>query len=79
MITAGITATVAAVLSLFGVKPGAYLVGVAIAVKVTLVAVGLLFGARIMRRRAAAQVSPPGGASTATASEGPAETQPSDG
>jgi hypothetical protein len=79
MITAGITATVAAILSLFGVKPGAYLVGVAIGVKVTLVAVGLVVGARIMRRRAAAQVSPPAEASTATASEGAAETQPSDG
>jgi hypothetical protein len=51
MITAAITAAVAAVLSLFGIKPGPYLVGVAIGVKVTLVVVGVLFGARIMKRR----------------------------
>ena len=79
MITAGITASVAALLSLFGIKPGAYLVGVAIAVKVTLVAVGLIFGARIMRRRAAAQASPPQDASTSSASERAPETQPLDG
>ncbi len=58
MITAGITAAVAAILTLFGIKPGAYLVGVAIGVKVAIVSVSVLFGARIMRRRAAAQVLP---------------------
>jgi len=54
MLTAGITAAVAGVLSLFGIKPGPYLVGVAIGVKLTIVAVGLLVGARLMRKRAAA-------------------------
>jgi len=63
MLTAGITAAVACVLSLFGVKPGPYLVGVAIGVKLTIVAVGLLVGARVMRKRAAAkaQASEPDG------------------
>ena len=55
MLTAGITAAVAGVLSLFGVKPGPYLVGVAIGVKLTIIAVGLLVGARVMRKRAAAK------------------------
>ena len=55
MITAGITAAVAGLLSLVGVKPGPYLVGVAIGVKLTIIAVGLLVGARVMRKRAAAK------------------------
>jgi len=55
MLTAGITAAVAGVLSLFGIKPGPYLVGVAIGVKLTIIAVGLLVGARVMRKRAAAK------------------------
>jgi hypothetical protein len=55
MITAGITAAVAAVLALFGIRPGPYLVGVAIGVKITIVAVGLIFGARFFRRRTAAK------------------------
>ena len=59
MLTAGITAAVAGVLSLFGVKPGPYLVGVAIGVKLTIIAVGLLVGARVMRKRAAAKAQAP--------------------
>jgi len=55
MLTAGITAAVAGVLSLFGIKPGPYLVGVAIGVKLTIVGVGLFIGARVMRKRAAAK------------------------
>ena len=55
MLTAAITAAVAAVLSLFGVKPGAYLVGVAIGVKLVVVACSLMFGARLLKRRAAAK------------------------
>jgi hypothetical protein len=51
MITAAITAAVGAVLSFFGIKPGPYLVGVAIGVKVIIVAVTLLFGARWLKRR----------------------------
>ena len=50
MITAAITAAVAAVLAFFGIKPGPYLVGVAVGVKITLVALGLLLAARIARR-----------------------------
>ena len=54
---AAITAIVAAVLSLFGIKPGPYLVGVAIVVKVIVVGVGVILGARVMRRRAAAKAT----------------------
>jgi hypothetical protein len=57
MLTAAITAAVAGVLSLFGIKPGAYLVGVAIGVKVTIVLLGLVFGARFFKRRAAAKAA----------------------
>lgn len=53
MLTAGITAVVAAVLAFFGVEPGPYLVGVAVGVKVTIVAVGALLGVRLVRRRRA--------------------------
>jgi hypothetical protein len=58
MLTAGITAAVAGVLSLFGIKPGPYLVGVAIGVKITIVAISLVFGARFLRRRAEAKSTP---------------------
>jgi len=51
MITAAITAAVGAVLALFGVKPGAYLVAVAAAVKIVIVAGTVLVGARWVRRR----------------------------
>jgi amino acid transporter len=58
MITAAITAAVAAILGLFGIKPGPYLVGVAIVVKVIIVGLTLLFGARWAKRRAARQEPP---------------------
>ena len=51
MITAAITAAIGAVLALFGVKPGAYLVVVAAVVKVVIVAGTVLVGARWVRRR----------------------------
>ena len=54
MITAGITAAVGALLALFGVKPGPYLVGVAVAVKVSIILATLVVGARWARRRRAA-------------------------
>jgi len=53
VITAAITAAVAAVLGLFGVKPGPYLVAVAAGVKLVIVGVGLVFGARWVRHRRA--------------------------
>ena len=53
MITAGITAAVGGLLSLWGVKPGAYLVGVAIGVKILVVVCGVTFGSRFLRRRQA--------------------------
>ena len=56
MLTAGITAAVAGLLSLFGIRPGAYLVGVAIGVKLTIVALSVTFGARLLKKRAAAKV-----------------------
>lgn len=51
MLTAGITAAVAAVLGLFGIKPGAYLVAVALGVKITIVTTGVIFAGRWVRRR----------------------------
>lgn len=69
MITAGITAAIAGLLSLFGIKPGAYLVGVAIGVKVVVVAVSFVFGARLLKKRAAAKA-----AAEATAAEAAAAT-----
>jgi amino acid transporter len=51
MLTAAITAAITAILGLFGVKPGAWIVGVAIGVKVIIVAVTLVVGARLMRKR----------------------------
>lgn len=53
MLTAGITAAVAGILGVFGIKPGAYLVAVAAVVKVTLVGASVFFGARLMRKRQA--------------------------
>jgi hypothetical protein len=58
VITAAITAAVAAVLALFGIKPGPYLVVVAIGVKALIVLLGVVFGARLMRRRRLAQPAP---------------------
>ena len=60
MLTAPITAAIGAILALFGIKPGPYLVGVAIGVKIVIVGVTVLFGARWARRRAAAKNKPPG-------------------
>ena len=51
MITAAVTAAVGGFLSLFGIKPGPYLVGVAVVVKVGVVAAGVMWGGRAMRRR----------------------------
>jgi uncharacterized membrane protein HdeD (DUF308 family) len=51
MLTAGITAAVAGLLSLFGIKPGAYLVGVAIGVKLVLVGLAVVFGGRLLESR----------------------------
>ena len=64
MITAGITAAVAGLLSLVGVKPGPYLVGVAIGVKLCVVGLGLLVGSRVMRKRAAAKAAASGNDNT---------------
>ncbi len=57
MITAGITAAVGGLLSLFGIAPGPYLVGVAIVVKITVVIAGIGVGARLVKRRAAAKLA----------------------
>lgn len=51
MITAAITAAVGGILALFGVKPGPYLLGVAIGVKIAVVVGGVFFGSRLLRRR----------------------------
>jgi hypothetical protein len=51
VITAAVTAAIAAILGFFGIKPGPYLVVVAIVVKGLIIAAGVLFGARWMQRR----------------------------
>jgi hypothetical protein len=63
MITAAITASVAAVLALFGVKPGPYLVVVAAVVKGLIVVGGLLLARKVMKNREkpAGSSQPPAG------------------
>ena len=51
MLTAAITAAIAWVLSLFGIKPGPYLVAVAAVVKVIIILLGLTLGAKAVQRR----------------------------
>jgi len=60
MLTAAITAAVAGVLSLFGIQPGSYLMGVAIGVKIVIVLISVFVGSRLMRRRAAAKAAAAG-------------------
>jgi hypothetical protein len=68
VLTAAITGAIAWILSLFGIKPGPYLVVVAGVVKVIIVLCGVLLGAKAMKKRkqakeareaASAQPSPP--------------------
>jgi hypothetical protein len=76
VITAAITAAVAAVLALFGIKPGAYLVVVAGVVKAVIVIIGLLLGRKLLKARMAAQGKPPGeGAAPQTPSAQAARAQ----
>jgi hypothetical protein len=62
MLTSAITAAIAAVLSFFGIPPGPYLVGVAIGVKVTIMAVIALLGWRALKKKKneASPPEPPG-------------------
>ncbi|MEO5726727.1 MAG: hypothetical protein ABI134_31310 [Byssovorax sp.] len=53
MLTSAITAAIAAILSFFGIPPGPYLVGVAIVVKVTIVAIIALLGWRTLQKKRA--------------------------
>jgi hypothetical protein len=50
MITAAITGAVAAVLALFGIRPGPYLVVVAVVVKAIIVLGALLLARRVVHR-----------------------------
>jgi hypothetical protein len=62
MLTSAITAAVAAILSFFGIPPGPYLVGVAVGVKVTIVATIALLGWRTLqkkKKKEAKEASPP--------------------
>jgi len=62
VLTAAITAAVATIMGFFGIKPGPYLVVVAIVVKGLIVAAGVLFGARwLQRRRKPEPPAPPRG------------------
>jgi hypothetical protein len=58
MLTSAITAAIAAILSFFGIPPGPYLVGVAIGVKVTIVATIALLGWRTLQKKKK-EASPP--------------------
>ena len=51
MLTSAITAAIAAILGFFGIPPGPYLVGVAIVVKVTIVAIVALLGWRTLQKK----------------------------
>jgi hypothetical protein len=51
MLTSAITAAIAAILSFFGIPPGPYLVGVAIVVKVMIVAIVALLGWRTLQKK----------------------------
>jgi hypothetical protein len=53
VLTAAITAAIAAILSRFGIKPGAYLVGVVVVVKCFIVFIGLFIGLKLKGRRRA--------------------------
>jgi hypothetical protein len=53
VLTAAITALIGGILAFFGVEPGPYLVGVAIGVKVIIVGLVAIFGARWAQKRAA--------------------------
>ena len=59
MLTAAITAAIAWILSLFGIKPGPYLVAVAAVVKGIIILVGVLLGAKVVRKRAKAKEAAP--------------------
>jgi hypothetical protein len=59
MISAAITAGIAAVLSFFGIPPGPYVAGVYIGVKITLLSVAALLGWRMMKKKRAQQQQPP--------------------
>jgi amino acid transporter len=51
MLTAAITAAITAIAGLFGIKPGAWIAGVAVVVKLIIVGVTLVFSARYMKKR----------------------------
>jgi hypothetical protein len=51
VITAAITGAVAAVLALFGIKPGPYLAVVAVVVKGLIILGGVLITRRVMKKR----------------------------
>jgi hypothetical protein len=55
VLTAAITGAIAWILSLFGIKPGPYLVGVAVVVKVIIVLCGVLLGAKAVQKRVKAK------------------------
>jgi hypothetical protein len=58
VLTAAITAAVAGILAIFGVKPTvAQLAVVAVVVKVIIVLTGVFFGSKLIKRRQAAAVA----------------------
>jgi uncharacterized membrane protein SirB2 len=62
VLTTAITAGIASILSFFGIPPGPYLAGVWIGVKIVVVLVVMLVGAKALRKRqkaAGAATAPP--------------------
>jgi hypothetical protein len=72
MITAPVTAAIAAVLALFGIRPGPYLVVVALVVKVLVVLGGVLLASRLARRARRGKEAAAAGGKEAAIAEGKA-------
>ena len=58
MLTAAITAAIGWILFQFGIKPGPYLGLVALGVKIIIVLVGVLLGAKVIKKARAKQGQP---------------------
>jgi hypothetical protein len=64
VLTAAITAAIGWILSQFGIKPGPYLVVVAGGVKVIIILVGVLLGAKAVQKRVKAKEAKEAGAAS---------------
>jgi hypothetical protein len=76
MITAAITAAIGAIMAFFGVPPGPYLAVVAIAVKLIIVGLALLFGVKALTKKKAEAQAAAAGTPPAPGSEVAAPDKP---